>query len=97
MLRYARVQIKFKITHRYYWTPSRLSQLGFIDTSNCCRFKMEEGHLIHILWSCSEVQELWNRICDIPQEISGIQIPFNRPVILGDPSVLMGGDKHIIS
>lgn len=25
------------------------------------------------------------------------QIPFNRPVILGDPSVLMGGDKHIIS
>lgn len=95
----ARVRlIQFKIIHRFYWTPSRLFRIGLKDTPNCWRCKSEEGHLMHVLWSCDKVQEFWNRIYDNIFQICQAQIPFNpRLFVLGDGSVLTGGDKHIRS
>lgn len=96
MSRDARVHlIQFKIMHRFYWPPYRLFRLGLRDTPNCWRCKSEEGYRMHVLWSCDKVEEFWGRIYDNLCEISETQIPFSpRLFVLGNGSVLIGGDKH---
>ena len=99
MSRDARVRlIQFKIIHRFYWTPSRMFRLGLLPTSKCWRCKSEEGHLVHVLWSCDRVQQFWANIYDNLCEILETQIPFSpRLFILGDHSVLTGHNKQIKS
>lgn len=97
MSRDAKIRLmQFKIMHRFYWTPSRLYRLGLSQTPNCWRCKSEQGDLIHVLWSCDKVQEFWERICENICQVSGTQIPLSpRVFVLGEGSILPGGDKYI--
>lgn len=50
--------IQFKILNGFYWTPSRLFRLGLKESAEYWRCEMEDGNLMHALWSRSKIQKL---------------------------------------
>ena len=57
-----------KILHRAYITPQRLHKMN-PDTCDLCWHCGDRGSLIHLLWQCPQIKQLWaivqNILCSI--------------------------------
>ena len=57
---------QFKILNRLYYTPSQLFKMVIKDNSKCIKCGTAEGTLLHLLWDCSKIKDLW---LDITQQV----------------------------
>ncbi len=70
-------------------TLERLHKIS-ISYSDCCpRCKTEVGTLLHMFWSCSELETYWRNIIQTIDKIVNIRLPSDpRFMLLGDESIL---------
>lgn len=81
--------IQFNIIHRVYYTPERLHKISDSYSECCPRCKIEVGTLLHMFWTCSELETYWRNIIQTIDKIVNVKLSFDpRFVILGDESVL---------
>lgn len=55
---------QYKITHRLYWTPSRLNRMGLINSNLCWKCKRDIGTFLHCIWECPVIQPFWRTILE---------------------------------
>ena len=81
--------IKFKVLNRFYWTPSRLFRFDLKDAATYWKCGMDEGTLVHTLWSCPRINQYWKKIhCYIANVIKRQYVLCPKLYILGDCKVL---------
>lgn len=45
---------------RWYHTPASLRRMLPDFSDRCWRCGEEEGHLLHLFWSCTKIKPFWN-------------------------------------
>ncbi len=81
--------MQFNITHRVYYTPERLHKISISYSECCTRCKTEVGTLLHMFWSCSELETYWRNIIQTIDKLFNVRLPFDpRFMLLGDESIL---------
>ena len=75
---------QFKLLHRILVTNKMLNEWKLKDSNSCTFCNLEPETLYHMLWGCNKVQDLWKKLFDWLNEITGIIIPFHiKEVLLG--------------
>lgn len=84
--------IQFNVIHRVYYTPVRLHTFKSTYSELCPRCKVQRGTLLHMLWSCPDLEVYWEGVLEIIGTVVGTNIPREpRLTLLGDTSLL---DEH---
>uniref|UniRef100_H3A8A9 Reverse transcriptase zinc-binding domain-containing protein n=1 Tax=Latimeria chalumnae TaxID=7897 RepID=H3A8A9_LATCH len=60
--------VQYKILRRIYYTPAKIHRLFPSRSPLCVRCKSTQSDLMHVLWSCPNIQPFWKQVC---KEISG--------------------------
>lgn len=82
-------QIQFNIFQRTYYTPYRLSKLSANISDQCQRCETSVGDLLHMLWSCVQLQSFWNEVIALTSEVCGLCLDSDPRIwILGDVASL---------
>ena len=93
-------QMQFNIFHMTYFTPVRLHKIDGNISAMCQRCKVNEGNLIHMLWSCPHLAVFWKFVITTVSDVVESEIPsYPRIWILGDISLvnLNFHKKYLIS
>ncbi len=69
--------INYKIFNRCYWTPSRMARLKLRDDGLCWRFNTDIGTMVHMLYECDKVKELWEKIVQFVNNIFSLTLHKN--------------------
>ncbi len=81
--------MQFNIIHRVYYTPERLHKISISYSECCLRCKTEVGTLLHMFWSCSELETYWRNLIQTIDKIVNVRLPSHpRFMLLGDESIL---------
>ncbi len=62
----------YKILNRSYWTPSRMARLKLRDDDMCWCCHKEVGTMLHMLYNCDMVKDLWGKIESFINELFNI-------------------------
>ena len=65
--------MQYKILHRVYLTPGRLQIILPWVTDNCARFRSPNADLVHMFWSCPDLENDWEVVGESIKEITGQQ------------------------
>lgn len=79
----------YKLQHRWYWTPVRISKI-FPDASTLCwRCKEDRATYQHVWWDCNKVRGFRKSLSVDMKQIIGSRLPFSIQIyLLHDFSVL---------
>lgn len=79
--------IQFNVIHRVYYTPIRLNTFKSTYSELCPRCEVDRGTLLHMLWSCPDLEDYWKGLLEIIA--IGTNVPREpRLILLGDTSLL---------
>ena len=82
-------QMQFNIFHMTYFTPVRLHKIDGNISAMCQRCKVNEGNLIHMLWSCPHLAVFWKFVITTVSDVVESEIPADPRIwILGDISLV---------
>lgn len=86
-------EFDWKIKNRYFGTPIITAKYG-VSSALCWRGCGHQGDLSHIMWACPKLQEYWDGVKRIIEQILDIKIKLDPKLfILGIPSGLQMGKK----
>lgn len=86
-----------KLLHRWYLTPSRLNKMKPSILALCWRECLSTGNLLHIFWSCKNIQPFWEEVQSLIYNVTnthlklepaltllslGIEAPLMRKVVV---------------
>ena len=75
---------RFKILNRIYYTPSKLFKMAIKEDSRCLKCGSADGTLLHLLWDCHKIKEIWFGITEQAMSHININIPLTpQSCILG--------------
>jgi hypothetical protein len=75
---------QYRIMHRILATNTFLCKIGIVESELCTFCNVHQETLSHLFWECPYVSEIWDRIHDWLEELSGIDIGLNKMIcILG--------------
>lgn len=66
--------IQFKIFNRLYWTPVKMHRARLSQSNLCWRCNLECGNLVHMLFSCPNIQVFWWMVTERIGQILGKNI-----------------------
>lgn len=68
-------EITIKIANRWHFTPYRLSNYFLGSSPQCWRECGQIGNLLHMLWLCPNIRNLWNQTFYLIFSLTGILTP----------------------
>lgn len=81
--------IQFNVIHRVYYTPVRLHSFKSSYSELCPRCKADRGTLLHMPWSCPDLEVYWKEVLEIIATVAGTNVPREpRLTLLGDTTLL---------
>lgn len=81
--------IQFSTIQWVYFTPERLPRINNKCLMCCSRCKVGIRTLLHMIWSCLEVENYWKTILDLIMELTSVDISsLLKLTLLGDESML---------
>lgn len=66
----------YKLLHRWYLTPSRLSKIYPEGDYKCWKCDLQNAPFIHMWWMCKKVQQFWRVVQIDIQKALQIGLPF---------------------
>uniref|UniRef100_A0A3B4X6N3 Reverse transcriptase domain-containing protein n=1 Tax=Seriola lalandi dorsalis TaxID=1841481 RepID=A0A3B4X6N3_SERLL len=79
----------FKTIHRVYYTPEKISRFKGSTSSFCKRCKTEIGNLLHMFWTCPQLEQWWKDIEHTLKKVLKMELSLSPLIVLlGDYSTL---------
>lgn len=72
----------FRIFSRWYKTPLRLNKISPTIPPNCWRCADDDGSLLHLLWSCPQIQPFWMEVHRLTSLITMYPLDFSPAQLL---------------
>lgn len=66
--------IHFKILHRIYYTPAKLSSIYSQFSEECWRCSHSPATFGHVFWYCSVVQDFWKEVLHCITEVTSLTL-----------------------
>ena len=73
--------MQFNICHRTFLTPHRLHKMNRNVSAMCQRCKVKEGKLLHMLWTCPYLANLWKLVIATVLDIIETEIPKDPKIL----------------
>lgn len=81
--------IHYKTVHRYYFTPSRLFKMGWLQNDPCWKCGTDTGTYLHCFWECPLVFPFWTEVVQNLDKRTGLSSPtVPQLCLLGDTSLM---------
>lgn len=74
--------IQTYIIHRAYLTPNKTHQYFSVAESVCPRCRHLHADLLHMLWSCPELQTYWHTVAETLTRSTGIEVALTWEVCI---------------
>ena len=79
----------FKIIHRFYYTPEKISRFKGNTSPHCTRCKTEIGNFLHMTWTCPKLEQWWEAIEHTLKKVLNMELSLSPLIVLlGDYSNL---------
>ena len=76
--------IQFNYLHQTYLTPSRITTIYGGDPRPCPRFRILDADFIHVVWTCTVIEEYWRTVT------SRVALTLHREVHCNIDTCLLG-------
>ena len=74
--------IQFNYLHQTYLTPKRITRIYGGEPRNCPRCARGEADFGHMVWSCANIQEYWDKVLRCIQAATGSRLQTTAEVCL---------------